>query len=779
MNGTITAAIEYDGDQDNIQKVIDLDSSMTWDDFRMIICCMLLCENYRVYYLDDENEEVIVSSNEEFQQTFKIAKESNSIHFRIVAANFDDPLSVYYKNQSEKRIDEIHSNQTALKSLREEMSALHLTPPPPITPVDSELNCAISFEEDHTKLTESKEIQANLSDLEQKSNVSRCVMTEVTTEDSASQATIEPTNSSVDEPEWFHSSMEKYMIRLERLMKRESLQKARSVEVQTAEENGYHKNIDQEISAIDLFDMKPTDDYSEEANVVCDNCQCFIIGNYFKCANCANYNLCLRCEEFSEQIHLNSHVFLKLKIPLPFSALKRDRFGNLKPLLKRNLYEIRTKKMKKRRQASTEFHLEKKSCESQIENSPCLRRRRVNLNSSDFIRKTNHKLDAFFIGDCSHPDGTEVLPGTEFTKAWVVLNTGEQEWDNSVAITYLYGNLPATQANFSVRPVKPKDSGVIEVDLQAPLEPGHYSCHWILTRHGEQFGKRVWCSIVVPSPSDHSSCLEEEIPLLNQSFEYIENLVDTDEQPESIANEDDKEETSSIDSEFLIIPMPDCFDVTKPITTNVEIEKKTVDDILAVSSHIKLETLEPEIAPPPSAELEELSEILDEEETNNEEAIFVDAQEISSEYTPVDVTVEKCEIHLPEPSQNTNLDEVAENENQPAFYQKAIGVLNKVAKGAASAAVGTTKNVFQTLQAQQAYIPPRSSWTPPKTSEIRPVTDEEWITQREDAKRDDMDNLIAMGFANRQLNSELLKKHTNLDAVVDELINRQENPIRQ
>lgn len=69
---------------------------------------------------------------------------------------------------------------------------------------------------------------------------------------------------------------------------------------------------------------------------------------------------------------------------------------------------------------------------------------------------------------------------------------------------------------------------------------------------------------------------------------------------------------------------------------------------------------------------------------------------------------------------------------------------------------------------------------PPKNTGYRPETDEDWLRKREEYKKNDMDVLIAMGFGNRKLNAELLKTHSNnLDAVIDTLINRQENPIRK
>lgn len=40
MPESIVATIEYDKDQDDVQKVIDLDPDMPWNDFKMIVCRM-------------------------------------------------------------------------------------------------------------------------------------------------------------------------------------------------------------------------------------------------------------------------------------------------------------------------------------------------------------------------------------------------------------------------------------------------------------------------------------------------------------------------------------------------------------------------------------------------------------------------------------------------------------------------------------------------------------------------------------------------------------------
>lgn len=77
MSESIVATIEYDKDQDDVEKVIDLDPSISWNDFKMIVSCFLIkksrkydfelefqlacflsCENFRIYYQDDEGDQV-------------------------------------------------------------------------------------------------------------------------------------------------------------------------------------------------------------------------------------------------------------------------------------------------------------------------------------------------------------------------------------------------------------------------------------------------------------------------------------------------------------------------------------------------------------------------------------------------------------------------------------------------------------------------------------------------------------------------------------------------
>ncbi|TKS92315.1 BRCA1 gene 1 protein [Collichthys lucidus] len=71
------------------------------------------------------------------------------------------------------------------------------------------------------------------------------------------------------------------------------------------------------------------------------------------------------------------------------------------------------------------------------------------------------------------PDGTRLRPGTKFIKYWKMRNTGTISWSADTKV------------------------GIVSVALCAPTVEGSYTSHWRLAHAGEQFGPRVWCSIVV------------------------------------------------------------------------------------------------------------------------------------------------------------------------------------------------------------------------------------------------------------------------------------------
>lgn len=60
----------------------------------------------------------------------------------------------------------------------------------------------------------------------------------------------------------------------------------------------------------------PQVNQSVHVGVQCENCKCTnLIGIRYKCFICENYNLCQKCEAYSQSIHAPGHCFLKLRVP--------------------------------------------------------------------------------------------------------------------------------------------------------------------------------------------------------------------------------------------------------------------------------------------------------------------------------------------------------------------------------------------------------------------------------------------------------------------------------
>lgn len=65
--------------------------------------------------------------------------------------------------------------------------------------------------------------------------------------------------------------------------------------------------------------------------------------------------------------------------------------------------------------------------------------------------------------------------------------------------------------------------GVVSVEFIAPTLEGTYTSHWRLSHKGQQFGPRVWCSIIVdPFPSTE---MPDDIEKNIISSEKLDNLT--------------------------------------------------------------------------------------------------------------------------------------------------------------------------------------------------------------------------------------------------------------
>merc|ERR1712137_781302 len=115
-------------------------------------------------------------------------------------------------------------------------------------------------------------------------------------------------------------------------------------------------------------------------------------------------------------------------------------------------------------------------------------------------------LQARFVRDVTIFDGTEMAPGTSFTKIWTVRNDGTHEWPEDVKLQCVGGD--ELQAPHRVKlqhhgKVALGSEVQLAVDLVAPQRAGRYIAYFrLITPSGKKFGQRIWCSINVVDHED-------------------------------------------------------------------------------------------------------------------------------------------------------------------------------------------------------------------------------------------------------------------------------------
>ncbi|XP_053700079.1 NBR1 autophagy cargo receptor a isoform X2 [Synchiropus splendidus] len=115
-------------------------------------------------------------------------------------------------------------------------------------------------------------------------------------------------------------------------------------------------------------------------------------------------------------------------------------------------------------------------------------------------------MAALFL-DENLPDGTHLEPGTKFIKYWKMRNSGTISWTSETKLVFMWGNLglASEKREVPVPLLLPGQVGVVSVSFIAPVMEGTYTSHWRLAHCGCLFGPRVWCSIVVDPGNSHST----------------------------------------------------------------------------------------------------------------------------------------------------------------------------------------------------------------------------------------------------------------------------------
>ncbi|XP_044527731.1 next to BRCA1 gene 1 protein [Gracilinanus agilis] len=269
--------------------------------------------------------------------------------------------------------------------------------------------------------------------------------------------------------------------------------------------------------------------------MTCSNCQRRIIGIRYQCSLCPSYNICELCEAGS-YAHDPNHILLKLRRPIMGSTETYNQTKLSPPRLPAALEQVRLQKQmdknflkaekqrlraeKKQRKAEVKelkkqlklhrkIHLWNSIHGLQSPKSP-LGRPESLLHSSTLMLPMQPcapvvpTLSAAFV-DENVPDGTHLQPGTKFIKHWRMKNTGNVKWSAETKLKFMWGNLTlaSTERKDVLVPyLKAGHVGIVSVEFIAPALEGTYTSHWRLSHKGEQFGPRVWCSIIVdPFPT--------------------------------------------------------------------------------------------------------------------------------------------------------------------------------------------------------------------------------------------------------------------------------------
>jgi len=152
------------------------------------------------------------------------------------------------------------------------------------------------------------------------------------------------------------------------------------------------------------------------------------------------------------------------------------------------------------------------------------------------------KCAARFVRDVTVFDGTQMAPGTTFAKVWRLKNVGEVPWPAGTRMCFVGGDQMTTEMSVPIgrdEPVMPGEEVDVLVEMTAPAEHGRYLGYWRLTGpHGRRkFGQRVWCHVQVVDPS---------APVASDDFERT--LVDIEKMKSNLADDeadDDSEPTSA------------------------------------------------------------------------------------------------------------------------------------------------------------------------------------------------------------------------------------------
>ncbi|KAI6072620.1 Next to BRCA1 gene 1 protein isoform X2 [Aix galericulata] len=465
----------------------------TWADVEAMVKVSFDLDNIQIKYIDEDKDEVSVNSKEEYEEALKIAvKQGNQLQMNV------------YEEGSFLKDAPSCSSQPCERPVTEQLAAFKDEK----IPLSHYSVVAQGSEED---LKNEKELA-----VQQKLNHNKTGRT------------------NENPPEWFTSYLETFR---EQVVKETVEQLEQKLYEKLVHHNQAPDFPESSVTAAPPASETQTGNENQcDWLISCCNCQARIVGVRYQCSLCPAYNICEQCEA-GTYAHDPNHVLLKLRRPILCTA-ENYNLAQFSPRLPATLEQVRLQKQMDKRFLKAEkqrLRAEKKQRKAEVRElkkqlklhrkihlwnsvhvleasgSPTLKSESLQpstlLSPSQPVQAIVPTLSAVFV-DENLPDGTRLQPGTKFIKHWRMKNTGNVEWGSDTKLKLMWGNLTlaSSEKKDVLVPSLPSGQvGTVSVEFVAPNIEGTYTSHWRLSHRGEQFGPRIWCSIVVdPSPATES-----------------------------------------------------------------------------------------------------------------------------------------------------------------------------------------------------------------------------------------------------------------------------------
>lgn len=360
-----------------------------------------------------------------------------------------------------------------------------------------------------------------------------------------------------------------------------------------------------------------------------------------------------------------------------------------------------------------------------------------------------------FVRDVTIFDGTQMPPGTVFTKIWRIKNVGEVPFPPGTRMMFVGGDQMTNSLDVPLAramPVQPGEEVDVAVEMTSPTELGRYIGYWRLVGPNgrRKFGQRVWCHVQVVDPTQAAI----------DSFDDLNSTLAEIEKKHELATENDQDADDAEHDET-----EPCTAVPGPAVPGAAVPSAT-SAVAATVMPTPVAMQPPAMSPPPITPRPSEKDADQEMEVDEATAVEPDF---------------KCTGPADQPADQEE-ETTTENGSVPddcVLVTEGMLVDGEADKGAEVAMESHTHKI-------DAVVSPTTNTI--ETLRAMGFTDKNMVAQVIEKHGDDveacardlaaasewdslLDDLAEMGFHNRELNKTLmLKNHGNIKRTVRDLI---------